>query len=217
MRWTALAASALSALALTGCFSSESPLYPESRGSCPFRQETTFGVAIADASGAVQRQPAFTMSADGGACVRVSADSDETQRVVLTLLQQHWYVAQEVRGNRYFYGLVRYDGETISSYQPQCSDFTPAALAEVGVENPWTQMFESMMQQPQAPPGDSKQVSAKPPTQTPSSPPNEAGEEGSGAGTCELTSRTQVETLFRNWIRLDRPAEMHAHRMPAAR
>ncbi len=216
MRRAGLVLAALAAAALGGCFSSETALYGDSGGRCPFSQATQFGTPAVDAGGATVLEPSFVIAPEGAMCVQTDANN-ETRRIAFAPLAPGWYVAEEFKADRgrYYYGLVRIEGDRIWSYQPNCGDFTEAALTEAGVASPWADMFA-----PATAPGDAdaKQAAPKPlrPPSSATAPAAAAPDDAqANDGSCLVTSRAQIEGLFRRWISLGRQADSYGDRMLA--
>jgi hypothetical protein len=203
------------ALCLHGCFSSRAPLYAEETLNCPFAEETYFGAPLIDAGGDIAYRPAFSIRPDGHACVRMRDGSTEPERLALSPLGDGWYVVQQFKADsgRYYYGLVHIEGERVWSYEPGCGDFTPEALREFGVANPWAGVNF----------GDIEATAGPPPLNTPKrqppapvdAPVGADDDSGGGDMSCELTTAAQLEGLFRAWIRLGRPADDYGDLIPA--
>jgi hypothetical protein len=212
------------ALILSGCFSSVEPLYEEASLTCPIGAETVFGSPTVDAAGAIAHTPAFTIAPDGRACVRTGSNG-EPQRLVMAPLGEGWYVAQQydAERQRYYYGLMRIDGDRFWSYQPNCGDFTQAALEEVGVASPWSGFEDTIAEAVAAgaaadPEAGAPKRAPPGPEASPFAPPvADAASEGEATsdGSCEVTAAAQIESLFRAWIHLGRPADEYGDRMPA--
>lgn len=131
----------LAAFALAGCFMSDEALYPEAGAACPFTQQVTMASTTLGAGGEILYTPASSIGAEGGQCVQRDLVMTETppRTAIMTPLEGHWYIVQERDAERgaYRYGLIHWDGARLASYQPQCWDFAPEALTELGLPPQW--------------------------------------------------------------------------------
>lgn len=116
------------ALGLTGCFSSDHPLFDAERGSCPFATATIYDEVDPNASGPPNR---FVFETEGQYCKVTDPDGD-VSRSLFVPAGRGWWIVQgdEARPS---YGLVRRNGARLTQYLPQCKDFSAARLTRLGV------------------------------------------------------------------------------------
>lgn len=195
---------------LSACFASEEPLYAESDGACPFMEATTLGVAIVDAGGEHDAMPAISIAPEGRYCRQQSlltrpsleqATSNESgpHDVLYIALQPGWWITQtestQSERSGYSYGLARLVEGRLTLFQPNCADFTIAALEEMDIafSNPMGELQQAVAQAE----GQSEQ-SAEP---APAS---------QGANiVCSPSERGQLEAAFRAWIDIGRAAQTY--------
>lgn len=190
-------------LGLAGCFISEAPLYAESEGACPIRAETQFSLPQVDAGGRQARFPVFTIAPEGAYCVRTNhAISEEPPgRALFVPIEDGWHVVQrEQSGDAggYLYQLARLDGDRMEIYSPNCSDFTPAALAELEIEAVEAPVNETTETPAPTPPRAKQNGPDEPATAT--------------AAICRVGERAQLEAALRRWIALRRPPAEYGER-----
>jgi hypothetical protein len=124
-----VAALALS-LALAGCFSSEHPLFAESRGQCPFTTPTAIEEVDKDASPS-ETPERYTFIASGGYCQTM----DHTGRVSHALfvpIGDQWWIVQD-DDEHPSYGLIHREGARVLEYLPKCEEFPADRLRRLGV------------------------------------------------------------------------------------
>jgi hypothetical protein len=113
------------ALSLAGCFSSDSPLFEETRGACPFVSPVIY-VDAHDEGGT-----AILFQREGAYC-RFSDSSGSSARALFVPLERNWWIVQSDEPHP-IYTLAHRRGTRLLQYQPLCSDFPAQRLEALGV------------------------------------------------------------------------------------
>ena len=109
---------------LSGCFSSDGPLFADTRGQCPFATPTIYEE--------VDEHPArFLFARDGANCVTTDEQGKQT-RTLFVPIGGDWWIVQGADPHP-SYMLIHRSGGRLIQYAPPCHDFSASRLSRLGV------------------------------------------------------------------------------------
>jgi hypothetical protein len=108
-----------------GEFSSDSPLFEEARGACPFVSPAIYVDTREEGGGAI------LFETEGTYC-RFTDTSGSKARALFVPIERNWWIVQSDEP-RPIYTLVQRRGTQLLQYQPLCSDFPAQRLTALGV------------------------------------------------------------------------------------
>lgn len=186
---------------LGGCFMSDGTLYADADATCPVTSRTVYTISQVGPGGQPARLPNFALAPDGRACrmENLILATEGPSRALFVPLQDGWHVLQRTPEGQAMaiYQLARIEGDRITIYLPMCADFHADVLREWNIETTTMPGQGAEGERPGQPPG-------------PRPAPSRAKQGGPLSGgppsmICTPTTRAQLETAFRAWIRLGRP------------
>lgn len=135
-----IAIALLCALALSGCFETQTPLFDTKDAIYPIKSGRHYIQYLPDKKGGWTEQGRGVITLDHGWYVAKSKDDNDTIKFLLKRWGKNYLVVAQSEGDEkhpaYLYGVMQPSGRAFYEYGPQCRDFNPQALQKQGLVTP---------------------------------------------------------------------------------